>query len=34
MLRILSKLLPLIVHEVAEYIILKLKSKNKKNEIS
>jgi hypothetical protein len=34
MLRLLSKLLPLIVHEVAEYIILKIKSKKQKNEIS
>lgn len=34
MLRFLSKLLPLIIHEVAEYIILKVKSKKEKNEIS
>jgi len=34
MLRILSKLLPLIIHEVADYIILKIKSKKQKNEIS
>lgn len=34
MLRLLSKLLPLIVHELAEYLILKIKSKKQKNEIS
>lgn len=34
MLRLLSKLLPLIVHELADYIILKIKSKKEKNEVS
>jgi hypothetical protein len=34
MLRLLAKLLPLIVHEVADYLIEKIKSKKQKNEVS
>jgi hypothetical protein len=34
MLRLLSKLLPLIIHEVTDYVIQKIKSKKEKNEIS